>query len=59
MTDYTIKLPQAHLLALIQMLEQVPAPLAQTYPIWAGLKRQLAAQDEANAITVQSVQSPA
>lgn len=50
MMEYTIKLPQAHLLALIQMLEQVPAPLAQTYPIWAGLKKQLDAQDEANAI---------
>ncbi len=50
MTEYTLKLPQAHLLALIQMLEQVPAPLSQTYPIWANLKKQLDAQDEASAL---------
>jgi len=47
---YTIQIPQAHLLAILQLLEQVPAPMAQTRPIFDNLKAQLDQQDEASAI---------
>lgn len=47
---YTIQISQTHLLAILQLLEQVPAPMAQTRPIFDNLKAQLDQQDEANAV---------
>lgn len=51
---YTVQIPQAHLLALLQLLEQVPAPMVQTRPIFDNLKAQLDQQDDANAIQLHS-----
>lgn len=51
---YTIKIPQAHLLSILQLLEQVPAPMVQTRPIFDNLKAQLDQQDESSAIHLPS-----
>ena len=53
MMNYTITLTQQQVMVLVQMLEQVHAPLAQTYPVWAAIKEQVQAQDLQNAIEVK------
>lgn len=52
---YNIQIPQAHLLALLQLLETIPAPMTQTRPIYDGLKSQLDAQDAAHAMQVTAI----
>lgn len=51
--NYTLTLTQAQVMAVISILEQVHAPLAHTYPIWAAIKQQVQQQDDANAIEVR------
>jgi len=50
--EYTIKLPQQHLMAILNLLQTVPAPMNQTYPIYEPLLRQMQEQDAASAIPV-------
>lgn len=51
---YDIKIPQPHLIALLQLLEQVPAPLSQTLPIYENLRTQRDRIDEASALVVHN-----
>lgn len=44
---YTIEIPQSHLVAILQLLESVPAPMKDTWPIHQNLMRQKIEQDEA------------
>ena len=45
--EYTINLPGAQVIAILQLLEQVPMPLHQSLPIYQGIKAQVAEQDAA------------
>jgi len=57
--EYTIKLPDIHALAILQILEQVPLPMAQALPIYQGIKAQVLEQKQAQGNSaVQPVQSP-
>lgn len=55
---YDIKIPQSHLLALLQLLENVPAPMAQTRPVYDNLKAQLDQQDRDSALVVTPQHQP-
>lgn len=53
--NYTVTIPQQHLLYILAMLENVAAPLKQTAPVHENLARQMREQDAANAIPVPGV----
>ena len=53
--EYTITLPQQHLLYILSMLENVAAPLKQTAPVHENLHRQMRAHDVASALPVAGV----
>ncbi len=53
--EYTIKISQPQLLSILNLLQTVPAPMNQTYPIYEPLLRQMQEQDAANAIPVAGV----
>lgn len=53
--EYKISIPQQHLLSILNLLNTVPAPMNQTYPIYEPLLRQMQEQDAASAIPVAGV----
>jgi hypothetical protein len=52
---YTVTIPQPHLLAILNLLQTVPAPMNQTYPIYEPLLRQMKEQDAVSALPVAGV----
>lgn len=48
--NYTITIPDEHLVALLKMLESVPAPMHVTLPIHQNMLAQKVAQDNPEII---------
>ena len=49
---YLIEIEQAHMVKILSLLETVPAPLRETWPVYESLRQQQMEQDRKNAIHV-------